>query len=116
MPKLLCPECKKPADLSSWSGLCRSCDQKEEVRQETFLNKHLSRPEEQPKYKLGDIVLYRESYNESSMIRLFQGKIISSYGLLESGNDKDIISWYYLTDRMNGDDEPLDEDEISCKL
>jgi len=58
-----------------------------------------------PKYKIGDIIVYREAREkDESIIILHQGEIIEAYGLLESGDKDDKVSWTYHTKHTKKED------------
>ena len=71
----------------------------------------------EPKYKIGDIIVYQDRYDDGGMIKLYQSNITESYSLLESDDPYDELSWYYNTEQtIRNEDDPLEETDILYKL
>lgn len=70
-----------------------------------------------PKYKIGDVVVYKETSEEDGVEIIIQSRIIESHGLLETYNLEDTLSWYYTTERTeNEDNDDLYEGQILYSL
>ncbi len=72
-----------------------------------------------PKYKIGDIIVYPNRYQQegNTMLEFFQSKIISSNCLWETGDKFDKPSWYYITEHSDENEEDfLTDDDILFKL
>lgn len=52
-----------------------------------------------PKYKIGDVVVYPDRYEEkkNTMLTFYQSVIVESDCLWETGDSEDKPSWYYHT-------------------
>ena len=72
-----------------------------------------------PKYKIGDIVIYRDRYDED-VIRYIQSIIIradSRFYKSLPNDDEDVSEWYYVTQEIENEKlDDLEEKEIICKL
>lgn len=74
--------------------------------------------ETRPKYKIGDVVVYRDKKQpEEEMTRIVQSKIVESWGYIDEDEDADILEWYYHTEEtLRREYEMLDESDIIYKL
>lgn len=69
-----------------------------------------------PKYKIGDIVVYRDRENDEYATRFIQSRIVSAISLKIPSFD-DPSEWSYYTEDINEKRyDPLEEDEIIEKL
>ena len=70
-----------------------------------------------PKYKIDDVIVYRDRYSQNSLIEISQSKIVEAYGLWESGWKNDSLTWSYITELSNKNEEDsLQEEDILYKL
>lgn len=73
-----------------------------------------------PKYKIGDIVVYRNRYIEEgdgNLTHVFQGRIVEACGLIEKQNEADVLGWFYHTEEtLSENQDSLEEIDIMYKL
>jgi hypothetical protein len=73
-----------------------------------------------PKYKIGDVIVYQDLYfdkEKDSMLHVYQSRIIESYGLLETDDKEDELTWYYYTEHSDKEQwDSIEEDNIMYKL
>lgn len=68
---------------------------------------------ESPKYKLGDLIVYKE-YDDDGEIQFAQSTITKSEGNIFGEGDK--IVWFYFTDKSVDKTDFIDEEYIIEKL
>lgn len=73
-----------------------------------------------PLYKVGDIIVYPDRYNNSmkeTPLEIYQPKIIFSYGIIEIYDGEDHIEWGYRTEETEENKtDTLWEEDILYKL
>ena len=72
-----------------------------------------------PKYKVGDIIVYKDRYPESdeeSSLIIYQSRIIESFAAVHPNDDTDIL-WFYITEQTEKESvDYLIDCEILFKL
>lgn len=71
----------------------------------------------EPKYKIGDIIVYKDRYSEDEFTRIHQSKIIRANGLIDLKDTNDKLEWCYETEQSEKDcEDMLDEKDIIKKI
>ena len=68
---------------------------------------------ESPKYKLGDMIVYKE-LDDDGEIQFTQSTIIKAEGNIFEEDDK--IVWFYITDKSDDESDFINEENIIEKL
>jgi len=67
-----------------------------------------------PKYKIGDVVVYRDLPEDDEGIFYTQSKIIEAVSSFYFDIENDVSEWQYKTERS--EEDYIEEKDIICKL